>query len=218
MVCPARVMQKRAIALAILALTTAAGAWEYYIFDLPSGCAEAAWRDALAERLGGQTEVPIEGGCVDVLTDAWAIELDWPHKWHEGLGQALHYAEMTGRQGVLALISYAQGPDQLHERSRQRLEMVERLCRKHGVQLIVLFPSRGEEIKGGAGGSRAPSEGRGQYWLNSRTGVRHRPGCIYYRNTRHGYPCGPNEGRPCKICGGWAPDAGGGRTMEKRSE
>ena len=46
-------------------------------------------------------------GRVDVLTDTQAIELDWlkGNKFHEGIGQALHYGDVTGQQPVLALIS-----------------------------------------------------------------------------------------------------------------
>jgi hypothetical protein len=44
---------------------------------------------------------------VDVLTGTQAIELDWlkGNKFHEGIGQALHYGDVTGQQPVLALIS-----------------------------------------------------------------------------------------------------------------
>ena len=38
------------------------------------------------------------------------------------------------------------------------------------------------------------------YWL-SRTGKRHNSHCRYYKTTA-GRPCGPDEGVPCKICGG----------------
>lgn len=40
------------------------------------------------------------------------------------------------------------------------------------------------------------------YWLNTNGYVRHNSTCRYYRNTKSGRPCGPNEGRPCGICGG----------------
>ena len=38
------------------------------------------------------------------------------------------------------------------------------------------------------------------YWLSG-TGKRHNKNCRYY-GTGHGHPCGPNDGVPCKICGG----------------
>ena len=38
------------------------------------------------------------------MTDAYAIEIDFIKKWHEGLGQAIHYGDESNRIGVLALI------------------------------------------------------------------------------------------------------------------
>ena len=64
---------------------------------------EAAWTTALAAHLGGEAEQEIDGvvaGRVDVLTGTQAIELDWlkGNKFHEGIGQALHYGDVTGQQ------------------------------------------------------------------------------------------------------------------------
>ena len=41
-------------------------------------------------------------GRVDVLTGTRAIELDWlkGNKFHEGIGQALHYGDVTGQHGL----------------------------------------------------------------------------------------------------------------------
>lgn len=39
------------------------------------------------------------------------------------------------------------------------------------------------------------------FWLTASSGIRHNSRCTNYRNTK-GRECGPNEGRPCKICGG----------------
>ncbi len=181
----------------MLAATTAR-AWDYYQFDLPSQAPEAAWRDALAEKLHARHEVVIEGGRVDVLTDTQAIEIDWPHKWHEGLGQALHYADVTGKQAVLAIISYGRGPDNLQQKSRERLDLVEQTCTKHGVKLIVLFPTDRSAYDTPVSKIQTDST---NYWLNTDTGVRHRPGCRYYENSLNGRPCGAEDGKPCEFCG-----------------
>jgi micrococcal nuclease len=39
------------------------------------------------------------------------------------------------------------------------------------------------------------------YWLTASSNVRHNSKCRYYQKTK-GRPCGPNEGTPCKVCGG----------------
>lgn len=41
---------------------------------------------------------------IDCLTSHYAIEYDFANKWAEGIGQALHYGRMTGKQPGLVLI------------------------------------------------------------------------------------------------------------------
>lgn len=141
-------MRLRGVCLIMLTLTSALPllGWESLQFDLPSGGKESLWRDALAKHLGGVTEFRTEIGRVDVTTSNRVYELDWPHKWKEGLGQVLAYSGATGKEPVLALISYSQGADKLQESSRLTLEQAEKECARHGVKLLVLFPSRPEEF------------------------------------------------------------------------
>ncbi len=39
------------------------------------------------------------------------------------------------------------------------------------------------------------------FWLSSSSKKRHNSSCKYYK-TSNGSECGPNDGNPCKICGG----------------
>jgi len=41
---------------------------------------------------------------VDILTEDLAIEVDFAKKYYEAIGQACHYAEMTGRKPAILLI------------------------------------------------------------------------------------------------------------------
>ena len=105
---------------------------------------EAAWTTALAAHLGGEAEQAIDGvvaGRVDVLTDTQAIELDWlkGNKFHEGIGQALHYGDVTGQQPVLALISAYYN---IFGAEQQKLEYVSGLCAAHGVEVWALTTRR----------------------------------------------------------------------------
>ena len=53
----------------------------------------------------GHAEVVLpDGARVDCLTATHAVEFDWAKKWAEGVGQARHYAAVTGRRGAVALI------------------------------------------------------------------------------------------------------------------
>ena len=47
---------------------------------------------------------------------------------------------------------------------------------------------------------RVQAEATG-WWLSSGSGVRHNERCRWYRRST-GRPCKPDEGRPCKLCGG----------------
>mgnify|MGYP001269406111 CR=1 FL=1 len=87
-----------------------------------------AWSDVVAGR-------------VDVLTDTQAIELDWlkGNKFHEGIGQALHYGDVTGQQPVLALISAYYN---IFGAEQQKLEYVSGLCAAHGVEVWALTTRR----------------------------------------------------------------------------
>jgi len=40
------------------------------------------------------------------------------------------------------------------------------------------------------------------HWLNTTTGVRHNSKCRFFKKTRKGRMCGPNEGKACRICKG----------------
>lgn len=40
------------------------------------------------------------------------------------------------------------------------------------------------------------------FWLNSSSNTRHNQNCEYFKNTKRGRICGPNDGKPCGICGG----------------
>jgi hypothetical protein len=43
-------------------------------------------------------EVPVKYGRIDLLTDDYAIEVDSLEKFHEAIGQALHYEYETGKK------------------------------------------------------------------------------------------------------------------------
>ena len=61
--------------------------------------------DYVLEHCMGRVEVVLQDSTrVDCLTDEYAIEYDWAHKWAEAVGQSLHYARMTGKKPGIVLI------------------------------------------------------------------------------------------------------------------
>jgi hypothetical protein len=177
--------------------------WQYLQLELDTDLNEASWRDSLAASLKGDGEVRIEGGRIDVLTDEWAVEVDRLHRWHEGLGQALHYSDASGREGVLALMMDVQHPDDLHVKTLRTLELVDRQCTRLEVRLVVLF-------SGAERSTRVPVDylpvaetpRQPVYWLNLVSGVRHNGSCRYFEKTGHGRTCSHGEGSACSSCGG----------------
>jgi hypothetical protein len=80
--------------LAFLLLTATASA-------LP----ERHYQDIFAAQVGGQTEVTAgDGTRCDILTDSYAIEVDFAHKWGEAIGQSLNYGFQFNRRAGIVLI------------------------------------------------------------------------------------------------------------------
>ena len=46
----------------------------------------------------------VDGGVADLATKTHIYEVDRLAKWHEGIGQVLHYRDESGKQGMLVLI------------------------------------------------------------------------------------------------------------------
>ena len=130
----------------LLAGAVPALAWDWVTFDLPSGGKESLWRDALAHHVGGTTEVRVATGRIDVTTSNEVFEVERPTKWKEGMGQVLAYAGDTGKKPVLAIMSYAQGPENLQAKSKKLFDLAEETCIRNGVRLLILFPARPEDF------------------------------------------------------------------------
>ena len=61
--------------------------------------------------------------------------------------------------------------------------------------------SDGVPVKGNAVEVPMPQDPDTGYWISSKSHIRHNPKCRSYRKVR-GRACGPNDGKPCKNCGG----------------
>ncbi len=85
-----------------------------------------------------------------------------------------------------------------NEALRRENQMLRReLISKNGALPDSVMPE-----KGGVSGGEIEVVGEETgYWISSKTKVRHNKRCRNYRRVK-GHPCGPNDGRPCKTCGG----------------
>jgi hypothetical protein len=96
---------------------------------------EKYWVESFRQKINGRSEVPIENGKVDIVTDSYAIEVDYFHKWQEGMGQALHYGDVLGKIPTLALID---DDNRAKAEHIAQLKYIEALCTKKGVKLLLL--------------------------------------------------------------------------------
>jgi hypothetical protein len=101
---------------------------------------ESTWSAALADVLGGETEVSVEYGRVDVVSALYAVEVDRLNKWHEAIGQALHYASATKKSPVVALIV----PD-IAAADIDKLYFIQKECSESAILLILLTEVRTEQ-------------------------------------------------------------------------
>jgi hypothetical protein len=66
---------------------------------------EKSTNEAWCKLNNGQVEFRTNDGTyVDCITDKYAVEAEFDYNWKEGIGQALHYAETTGREAAILFI------------------------------------------------------------------------------------------------------------------
>ena len=95
---------------------------------------EKYYQDRWCKKHHGITEHVLEDRTrVDCLTDKHAIEFDFAPKWAESIGQALYYAEMTGKRPGVVLIMENQGD----ERFKVRLQ---RVSDRYGLTVWTIGP------------------------------------------------------------------------------
>jgi len=94
---------------------------------------EKVWKAALADKIGNVfSETRVNYGRVDITTDKEVIEIDRHNKFHQGIGQALHYALATGKDPVLALMLDKKNIDP------QKTSFIEKLCKRYKIRVVLL--------------------------------------------------------------------------------
>jgi len=107
----------------------------FYNFNLSVDDKESLWSDALSKELNGIREKRIAAGRIDILTDNLAIEVEKVPKWHEGIGQALHYGLYANRLPTLAIVTTD------NKKDKKTLDVIQAVCDKYNIELILLTPN-----------------------------------------------------------------------------
>ena len=92
---------------------------------------ESYYQHEFALVMDGQVEVRLmDGTRADIVTDKYAIEVDFGAKWAEAIGQSLSYGIQLDKQpGILLVIS---GEDEI-----RFLERLMKVAVEHGIQVWI---------------------------------------------------------------------------------
>lgn len=90
----------------------------------------------------GKSEVVIDGGRVDCLTDEYVIEFEFIDKWKEAIGQSLFYALKTNKKpAIVALMESYRKTTALDRKDLEKLKFV---CKAYDIEVFVINPSTGK--------------------------------------------------------------------------
>ena len=126
------------------------------------------------------------GGCLREGNSRDAVEVNV----RDATGESVSYAALRAENEALRIENEALR----RENQMLRRELV---ARKRGKAAA----SDGVPVKGNAVEMPVPQDPETGYWISSKSHIRHNPKCRSYRKVR-GRACGPNDGKPCKNCGG----------------
>ena len=110
------------------------------LLALVAGCSHAPLHEKdyqrwWCERHGGELEHRLQDKTrVDCLTKEYAVEVEYAPKWAESIGQALYYAQSTGRKPAVLLIVR----DKDDERFLKRLRTV---AKEQGIKVWTVRPA-----------------------------------------------------------------------------
>lgn len=76
----------------------------FCIYGQVSNYSEKEISDYIQSLIGGEREVSVKSGRIDLVHNGVAFEIDWANKWKESIGQALWYAQQSNKKPGIILI------------------------------------------------------------------------------------------------------------------
>ncbi len=157
---------------------------------------ERAIVKAIQSDLGGEMEhVNPDRSRVDLLTDEYAIEVDYARKWKESIGQSLWYALQTNRKAAIVLIIEG-------ERDFNYVQKLQTTIDHNGLSqsiTVIVYPDDFQNTKT----LISPSSKviGGNHWLSTNSNARHNSSCRWFEVSK-GRRCRANHGKAAGCCGG----------------
>ncbi|MCP3875223.1 MAG: hypothetical protein GY699_18975 [Desulfobacteraceae bacterium] len=165
---------------------------------------EKDYAQLIHREFGGHMEVGVPSGRVDILTNEYAIEVDWANKWKEAIGQALWYGQQTLRKPGIVLILKKPGDLKYAIQLNSTLEHFQ-LSDKIKVWIYPNdFKVQKEKATYSSNSDYSIAREKGTiktHWMTISSQKRHNQNCRYFEKSK-GRFCSANEGVVCKICGG----------------
>jgi len=163
----------------------------FSVYALHAQQYERDYQQLIHQQLGGEMEVMVGGGRIDILNDEYAIEVEFANKWKNSIGQALWYSLQTGKQPGIVLIK-----KNVIQENRYVIQLQSTLDQSGlGHVKLWVWPDDFSE------GTPTNDNEEPAYWMTISSRYRHNTTCRYYQKSQ-GRSCTASEGIACGICGG----------------
>lgn len=164
--------------------------------------------------IGGESEVTVPSGRVDLVTDSVAFEVEFATNWKEAIGQSLWYSLQTEKKAGIIIIK--ETPEQF-KYVQQLYSAIEHADLERKFEILVFpddFPLASKADTWLAKPTKLTAEShrpkvrpdqlsksKTDYWLSKKSKKRHHKSCEIYEKSRGTY-CTQDAGTAAGCCGG----------------
>jgi len=162
---------------------------------------ESWYIEEIAKYLKGQTEIPVENGRIDIVTETHAIEVERASNWKHSIGQSLWYAQQKNLSPGIVLLVLDEDDWKMGIRLNSTLQYAGLSDEVKVWYYPQDFGTTSEQIHQKFEQQKSADPSATGFWLTVSSGVRHNSGCRWYTQSKGRY-CSGGEGKACGSCGG----------------
>lgn len=164
---------------------------------------DASYVREVARLLNGQTEVRMYGGRADVVTEEYAIEVEYAHLWKQSIGQSLWYGIQLNKKAGIVLIMRT--PDD-YKYGIMLQSTLDHAGLNDKIRVWFYPEDFGGKLTYDPKDTAPPplhqTDADCLFWLNTSTNTRHNQKCSNFANTKNGRCATNTEGKACGLCKG----------------